>query len=302
VAETTQRLAAVDVGSNTVHVLVADVRAGQLEDVAHYVEMPELGRAVDHTGQIGSAAEIALEALRRILGHARQHGYHHLLAGATAAVRRAADGPQFLIEASATLGVPVRLISEEREAQLSFLGVTSRHAAPGRWVMVDLGGGSTELICAEARHAVGWASLPIGSGGSAARYLSDPPQSEERAALRNAIRETLARAPEWPAERLVVTGGTASNLPILLSATRSDLVLTVAELDAATAYLDAGPAVEVACRTGLPEARVRALRGGVEVLRLLLEQYHLDQVQVSHAGLRHGMILAYLARGEDWWR
>ncbi len=297
-----RRLAAVDVGSNTVHALVAEVREGRLEDVAHYVEMPELGREVERTGRIGPAAEVALRTLAAVVAQARGHGYQHLVAGATAAVRRAADGHRFLAEASATLGVPVRSISEDREAQLSFLGMTSRHAASGRWMAVDLGGGSTELICAEEGRALGWVSLPIGSGGSAARHLSDPPRPGERAALRDSVRKALARAPTWAAERLVVTGGTASNLPVLLSPTPAEPVLTPADLEAATARLDAGPAADVARRTGLSEARIRALRGGVEVLRLLLERYALDRAQVSHAGLRQGMILAYLERGEDWWR
>ncbi|HLH69260.1 MAG TPA: hypothetical protein VKY90_09585 [Candidatus Dormibacteraeota bacterium] len=301
-AESPRRLAAVDLGSNTVHILVAEVLKGRLEDVAHYVEMPELGREVDRTGRIGPAAEEALRALATVVANAARHGYQHLVAGATAAVRRAADGLRFLAEASAALGVPVHLLSAEREAQLSFLGIASRHAAPGRWVAVDLGGGSTELVCAWAERAMGWASLPIGSGGLAARHLSDPPRAQERVVLRGLIQRALAEAPEWPAERLVITGGTASYLPALLPRTPPEPVLTPADLDTATARLDAGSAADVARWTGLPEARIRALRGGVEVLRLLLERYHLDQAQVSHAGLRQGMILAYLERGEDWWR
>jgi exopolyphosphatase/guanosine-5'-triphosphate,3'-diphosphate pyrophosphatase len=297
-----QRLAAVDIGSNTVHALVAEVREGRLHDLAHYVEMPELGREVDRTGRIGPAAGAALEALTAVVARAGGHGYQRLIAGATAAVRRAADGPRFLGQASAVLGVRVRLIDEEQEARLSFLGVASRHAAPGPWLAVDLGGGSTELIRAEAGHALGWASLPVGSGGSAARHLSDPPRPGERASLRESVREALADAPAWPVGRLVATGGTASNLPRLLCSAPSEPALTRADLDAARARLDAGPAANVARRTGLPEVRVRALRGGVEVLDLLLERYGLDRVQVSHAGLRQGMILAYLERGEDWWR
>ena len=80
-----RRLAAVDVGSNTVHSLVADACQGRLEDVAHYVEMPELGTVVARTGRIGEAkAEEAIAALRSVLERARKHGYEHLLAGATA--------------------------------------------------------------------------------------------------------------------------------------------------------------------------------------------------------------------------
>src|SRR4029077_51858 len=89
-----RRLAAVDIGSNTVPVLVADVVRGQLVDVAHYVEMPELGPQVARTGSIGSRGKVAITALRHVLAEAATHGYQTLVAGATEAVRQATDGEQ----------------------------------------------------------------------------------------------------------------------------------------------------------------------------------------------------------------
>src|ERR1700736_5022336 len=100
-----RRLAAVDVGSNTVHSLVADACQDRLEEVAHYVEMPELGTVVARAGRIGETkTEEAIAALRSVLARAREHGFEHLLAGATAAVRKAADRDQFLARASAAVG------------------------------------------------------------------------------------------------------------------------------------------------------------------------------------------------------
>jgi exopolyphosphatase/guanosine-5'-triphosphate,3'-diphosphate pyrophosphatase len=297
------RLAAVDVGSNTVHALVADVRGGRLEDVAHFVEMPELGAYVDRDGRIGPlrTAE-AIQALHTVLEAGRAHGWEHLVAGATAAVRRAADCEEFLAAASAAIGVPVRLIAEQREAELSFLGVASRHGSRRGWLMGDMGGASTELVVAEGTRMLRWVSLRAGSGSLAARHLSDPPRPGEREALREAALAEVRQAPECEADRLVMTGGTASNLPLVLSAQRPPPILTTEALLLAAAQLDAGPSEVVAERIGLPPARVRALRGGVELLLLLLDFYGLDRFHVSHAGLRHGMLLAYLDRGEDWWR
>ncbi|MGH7912859.1 MAG: hypothetical protein ACREQM_02785 [Candidatus Dormibacteraceae bacterium] len=297
----TRRLAAVDIGSNTVHALVADLEDGLLQEVGHYVEMPELGARVDQTGRIGpEGTALVLEALDSVLGQARGPGFEYLVAGATAAVRRAPDGAELLSMASSLVGVPVHLISEEREAQLAFAGVASAHQVAGEWVMADLGGGSTEVVAARGDRIVTWASLPIGSGGLAARHLSDPPHPGEREALRQAAREAFAGAPVSAATRLVVTGGTATNLPLVVSGDDPPARLGLTELARAQAVLDGASAAELASEHEIPAGRVRALRGGVEVLRLLLRHYGTPAFDISYEGLRHGMILAY-ARGGDAW-
>ncbi len=299
----THRLAAIDVGSNTVQALVADAHDGMLDDAGQFVEMPELGPEVERTGRIGPGKTTeAIAAMQAVLAPARELGYEHLVAGATAAVRRASDRDAFLAQAADAIGATVRLIAEEREAQLSFLGVASRHAARQGWLMGDMGGGSTELVAADGMRVVRWATLRVGSGGLAARFLSDPPRPGEREALRAAAVAEVRRAPECEAHRLVITGGTATNLPRVLSGRKPPQVLTMDALLTAVERLDADRAAALAPRHGLPEARIRALRGGVELLMLLLDFYGLDRFHVSVEGLRHGMILAYLERGEDWWR
>ncbi|HET7420515.1 MAG TPA: hypothetical protein VFL27_09050 [Candidatus Dormibacteraeota bacterium] len=296
------RLAAVDIGSNTVHVLVADVVRGKLEDVAHYVEMPELGPQVARNGVIGSRARTALRALRKVVDQARTHAYDALLACATQAVRQASDGPAFVKQASEAIATPVRVISSRQEAALSFLGAASRHAARKEWALVDLGGASTEVVIARGRHMLRSTSLPLGSGVLAATFLSDPPKPEERARLRKAALRELLEAPDGDVERFVATGGTASNLPLVLSRRKPPVVLTSNDLLECAERLDSARATHVAARTGLPGNRVKAMRGGVEALLLFLDWYGLAVLQVSHEGLRHGMILAYLERGSDWWR
>jgi exopolyphosphatase / guanosine-5'-triphosphate,3'-diphosphate pyrophosphatase len=296
------RLAAVDIGSNTVHILVADVVRNKLEDVAHYVEMPELGARVARTGSIGTKGRIAIRALRAVVARARKHGYDRLIAGATAAVRQASDGEAFAIKAGEAIGAPVHVISGRREAELSFLGVASRHAARREWAMVDLGGASTEVVIGRGHDMLRSATLPIGSGVLNSTYLSDPPRPQERARLRKAALRELAHAPDGDIERLVATGGTASNLPIVLSKRSPPSVMTTADLLACERRLDARRAAELARHVGLPPNRVKALRAGVEALLLFLDWYGLAVLQISHEGLRHGMLLAYLERGEDWWR
>jgi exopolyphosphatase/guanosine-5'-triphosphate,3'-diphosphate pyrophosphatase len=296
------RLAAVDIGSNTVHSLVADVVRGKLEDVAHYVEEPELGPYVARTGAIGSRSKVAILALRSVVERARSHGFEVLIAGATQAVRQATDRDAFVREAGRAIGVPVHIIPAQREAELSFLGVASRHAVRREWAMVDLGGGSTEVVIGQGHAMLRSATLPVGSGVLAATYLSDPPKPEERARLRRAALRELTQAPDGEIERLVATGGTASNLPLVLTRRNPPPVLTTADLLACETRLDRDRASEVARAVKLPPSRVKAMRAGVEALLLLLDWYGLAVLQISHQGLRHGMLLAYLERGNDWWR
>ncbi len=296
------RLAALDVGSNTVHVLVADVVRGKLVDVAHYVEMPELGPQVAKSGVIGSRARIALRALRKVVDQARTHDYDQLIACATQAVRQASDGAAFVRDAGKEIGAPIHIISARREAALSFLGAASRHAVRREWALADLGGASTEVVVARDHRILRSASLAIGSGVLADTYLSDPPRPEERARLRKAALRELAHAPDGDAERLVATGGTASNLPSVLARRNPPAVLTSADLLTCEARLDGQKARDLAARFGLPASRVKALRAGVEALLLMLDWYGLALLHVSHEGLRHGMLLAFLERGGDWWR
>lgn len=295
------RLAAVDVGSNTVHALVADVERGRLEEVAHYVEMPELGTQVARTGAIGAQSKVALRALRSVVAKARSHNFEVLIAAATQAVRQAKDGPEFAKEAGEAIGTRVHVITSQREAQLSFLGVASRHAVRQEWAMTDLGGGSTEVVIAKGKDLLRDAMMPIGSGVLASTYLSDPPKPEERARLRKSALRELIHLPDAEVVRLVATGGTASNLPMVLNRLNPPPVLTTADLLTCEARLDAGRAGEVARTVELPVNRVKVMRAGVDVLLLMLDWYGLAALQISHEGLRHGMLLAYLARSKDWW-
>jgi len=161
---------------------------------------------------------------------------------------------------------------------------------------------STEVVIGRGKAMVRSATLPLGSGVLAATHLSDPPKPEERARLRRAALHELTHAPDGDVERLVATGGTASNLPLVLTHRNPPPVLTTADLLTCESRLDVGRASAVAKSVELPPTRVKAMRGGVEALLLLLDWYGLAVLHISHQGLRHGMLLAYLERGNDWWR
>ena len=296
------RLASVDIGSNTVHALVADVHGSNLVDVAHYSEMPELGPHVAEHGAIGAAAGPAIKALQRVVDKAREHKFEHLVAGATAAVRTASDGAKFAKQAGDAIGVPVRILKEEKEAQLTFAGAASKHAGKREWLLTDLGGGSMEVVIGRELELQKWATLPIGSGVLAARFLSDPPTPDERAKLRREALRLLRGAPDAEVERVVATGGTAVHLPSVLSRKNPPSVLTTADLLKCAEMLDEAPAERLAAHLAIELPRIKALRGGVEVLLLILDWYGQSNLHISLEGVRQGMLLAYMKHGEDWWR
>src|SRR5258708_13287101 len=127
------RLAAVDIGSNTVHALVADVVRGRLEDVAHYVEMPELGAHVAKTGAIGARGRVVIRALRKVLAQAATHHYAGLIAGATQPVRQATDGEAFARQAGDAIGTAVHSTPAPRDADPRFLALPPRHSPTRQW-------------------------------------------------------------------------------------------------------------------------------------------------------------------------
>lgn len=297
------RMAAVSVGSNTVHALIAEVADGHLEEISRRALLPALGAAVEKTGRIGpEKREEALGYLRQLVQEARQAGCEEILCGATAAVRRAADGGEFLAAAEVKVGLPLRLVSGRREAQLSFLGAASAHSHKGQWLLADLGGGSTELVVAEGRAGLVYVSLELGSAALAARHLGDLPTREERAKVRRDALTALRDGPECEPERLVVTGGTSSTLPRILSPENPPGILSRAALLELADRLDAEPAAALSRRLAVPDARLRSMRAGVEILLLLLDWCGLDILHVSHQGLRHGMLIAHQRSGDDWWR
>ena len=297
------RMAAVSVGSNTVHALIADVTGGRIEEISRRALLSGLGAAVERYGRIGTDKQAeALDHLRKLVEEARQAGSSEILCGATAAVRRAADGPEFIGAAEAVVRLPVRIISGRREAQLSFLGAASTHSYPGRWLLADLGGGSTERVVAEGSSGLVYASLELGSAALAARHLGDPPTGEERAKVRRDALAVLREGPECEPERLVVTGGTSSTLPRILSPANPPAILSRTELLDLAERLDAEPAPSLSRRLDVPEARLRSMRAGVEILLLLLDWCRLDSLHVSHEGIRHGMLIARGLKGAAWWK
>lgn len=189
------RVAAIDCGTNSIRLLVADVTGGRLTDVSRRMEIVRLGEGVDRTGQLAPAAiERTRKALAGYTAELREAGAERVRMVATSASRDAANADDFRAMVLDTLGVGPEVITGDEEARLSFTGAVRGLNAPGPYLVVDIGGGSTEFVTGsdDVEHAV---SIDIGCVRMTERHLpDDPPGACEVAAARADVTAEVDRA------------------------------------------------------------------------------------------------------------
>jgi exopolyphosphatase / guanosine-5'-triphosphate,3'-diphosphate pyrophosphatase len=279
------RVAAVDLGTNSTRLLVADVEAGDVEagDVDAIVRrttVTRLGEGVDASRLLLPAAVARVHA---VLADYRSEldalGATRALAVATSAVRDSANGNEFLRGVEAEFDLPARVLDGDEEARLTRLGVG---AVDDGTLVVDVGGGSTELILGAFR-----VSLDVGSTRLTERFLhSDPPSEDELAA---AAAHVAALLPALDVRAAVGVAGTVEQLETLAGP------LTLASVDAELRRL---AALTVAQRIELPRlvaARAPVIVGGAVVVAEVLRAYALDRLAFSVRDLLDGVALELAA-------
>src|SRR6476659_2877047 len=285
--------AAIDIGSNTTRLLVAEPVGGQLKKTMEQRAYTRINKAIRDSGAIPAekAREVG-EVVATQVRLARELGAETIRAVATAAVREASNGSAVAREIGEGAGLPVEILSEEEEGRLSFIGATKTlgHPVEGRVGVVDVGGGSTEVILGTVPGGVQEVrSWRVGSGVLADELLaSDPPAAAEVRKVRDSIGALCDEDEiEQPAQAVAV-GGSATSLRRLVGA-----VLEYETLERGVRVLCGDPAAEVARRFELDPERVRTLATGV----LLLEKLSglLGQpLQIGKGGLREGVVLDLL--------
>ena len=232
----TLRIAAVDIGSNSIRMIVADVSpAGDIRVVDEMKAMPRLGAGVDRTGRLADESmAAAVVALARMGTLARQMHADRVDAVATSAVRDAGNGGAFLDRVRAETGLSVRLLSGDEEARLSFRSALAHfELGAGRTVVMDIGGGSLELALAAEGLLDRLVSLPFGAIRATEQFLAGAREGnhardrghagttralrELRRAVRWAVRDALP-AKEWRGARVIGSGGTFTNLAGIVGA------------------------------------------------------------------------------------
>ncbi len=303
--------AAIDIGSNTIHIVVARCKPHNLDIVEDQLELVRIGESVTATGAISSEkCEATVATLRQYQTLALQHNAYPILVVATEAIRQASNSQQFLDHIKHQTGLQVLLISGTAEATLTFYGATyeeSREAASSRRLgVMDLGGGSMELVTAKNLHIDWRTSIPIGSGWLHDRYLpTNPPTPDDLAVAHTFLQTYLAGMRiKLPPSTLIVTGGSANSLLLLArKAFRLDPSsnkLTHDDLMHCEGLLSALTAEEVSQRYNQPIARARILPAGALIIRTVMSRLNLQEISISPHGIREGVLLAYERFGENW--
>jgi exopolyphosphatase/guanosine-5'-triphosphate,3'-diphosphate pyrophosphatase len=288
------RVAAVDLGTNTTRLLVADVEDGELEEVVRREQITRLGESVDRRRIL---LPTAIARVRNVLVDYRQEverlGAERVLAVGTSAVRDADNGEAFLGEVEWSYGFVTRLLDGGDEAELMLRGVASdRSLAPGTLV-VDIGGGSTELVLTDGERLSWASSTDAGSVRLTERFLhSDPPTDEELTACAEHVRSLLP--PLRSTSALGVAGTIVSAASISTGATGSmhGHRLSAQAARAALERVAALPLDEREGVAGLEPARAPVIVAGLVVLCVTLAHYGLTTIEVSERDLLHGAALA----------
>jgi exopolyphosphatase / guanosine-5'-triphosphate,3'-diphosphate pyrophosphatase len=285
--------AAIDIGSNTTRVLVAEPVGGQLKKVMEQRAYTRINKALDGDGAIrGEKIEEVAELVATQVRLARELGAVTIRSVATAAVREASNGEEAARVIGETSGVPVDILSDEEEGRLSFIGATKGlgHPVEGKIGVVDVGGGSTEIIIGTASGGVEKVrSWRVGSGVLADELISsDPPSAAEIRKVRDRIEDIFAGVEiEHPAQAVAV-GGSATSLRRLVGT-----VLEYETLERGIRVLCSDPSAAVARRFELDPVRVRILTTGVLLLEKVSELLG-QPLQIGKGGLREGVILDLL--------
>jgi len=297
------KLATFDVGSNTVLLLAAEVdERRQPRILAELSRITRLGRGVDKNGRLdpGSSA-LTLTTLQEFAATAARLGVERIAAAATAALRDAADGSEFIARVKERAGIQLQVIPGAEEAALSHLavvrGLSLDQSLP--LLIVDIGGGSTELIRAEPGAELELASLQIGSVRLTERCVhSDPPSDADTASLRATIEDALdGLGWRFRPARLVGIAGTVTTLCAValgLLSYDSGAVhghrLPRTEVLRVIGLLRSLPQVERLKLPGLPEGRADVLFAGATILEHVLERFGANEVTVSDQGVRWGLL------------
>ncbi|MFI5053235.1 MAG: HD domain-containing protein [Acidimicrobiia bacterium] len=307
-----------DLGTNSFHLLVADVHAdGHIDPLVREKEMLRLGDVVSRHGSIPTtAADQAVATVRRFRLMAEAAGATEVLAKATSAIRRADNGGEVVDRIEEETGVRVDVIGGQEEARLIFGAVRASVVLdPAPALCFDLGGGSLEVMVGDAGSLAYATSVPLGVARLSTEYVrSDPISKRDRRELRARIVEiftpVVAEVAKFEPKLAVGSSGTLENLAEMVAARRDEdapsslnqLTITRRELLALHDQILASKAADRLRMDGLDDRRVDLITAGSMVLATAMELFDFDQLTISEWALREGIVLDAVRRHDpvDW--
>ena len=291
------RVAAIDLGTNSTRLLVADVDDGHLRELTRRLTITRLGEGVDERHLL---LPVPIARVRNCLSDYRREleglGATRTLAIATSAVRDADNGEAFLGEIEWSYGFTTRLLDGAEEAALMYAGVLAGRAAIDDALLVDIGGGSTELVLGSSDGPDGSTSLEVGCVRLTERFLrSDPPTGPELAAAATYVRGLL---PDYSASHLIGVAGTVTTVAAL------DLGLTSYDPERTHGHRIALASVQreltrlasmtLADRTnvsGIEPGRAAVIVAGIVILREVMDRYGFSEIEASERDILDGAAL-----------
>jgi exopolyphosphatase/guanosine-5'-triphosphate,3'-diphosphate pyrophosphatase len=298
------RVAVIDIGTNSTRLLVADVEGSKVSELTRRSTVTRLGRGVDTSGQLSS------EAIEDVCGTVA--GYIAIYEPlepdvvtsiATSAVRDAENSGAFLAELRERFALHTRLLEGSEEAKLTYLGACAGRPAVDGTLVIDIGGGSTELVLGSASQVVFYPSLQAGTVRHTERYLRvDPPSARELEALADDVRrqifDELANADFFSAHEGIAVAGTPTSLAAIeqeLDPYDPELVhgykLSLDSVQRMLAMLSSKTLEERLEVPGLHPGRAPTIVAGVVILIQVMRAFGLEQVEVSEHDILHGAAL-----------
>jgi exopolyphosphatase/guanosine-5'-triphosphate,3'-diphosphate pyrophosphatase len=300
-----RRVAAIDIGSNSIRQIVADVSSdGAIQVVDEMKAAPRLAAGLSSTGALSDTSiHAAIEALERMATLAKQLGAERIDSVATSAVREATNASAFLAEIHRRTGLRVRVLDGDEEARLSFRSAVAHFdLGVGRTVVVDIGGGSLELALAAEGIIERLSSFPFGAIRLTEDYLQDgvTPKAVRklRRLVRDGIRDELPRR-DWRGAQLIGSGGTFTNLAGIHLARQG--IITAQSVHAAhipradlehilDTLVDMTPD-ERRATPGLNPERADIIVAGIAVAAEVVRRVEARELVVSRYGIREGLLL-----------
>jgi exopolyphosphatase/guanosine-5'-triphosphate,3'-diphosphate pyrophosphatase len=301
---TADQIAAIDLGSNSFHIVIARLVGGEPQILDRHREQVQLARGLDRHGVLHKMARRrALACLARFQQRLRAFGPGQVRAVATNTLRRARNAEEFLQRARAALGHPIEVISGQEEARLIYLGVS--HSVPdhaGPRLVVDIGGGSTECILGEGFEAQEMHSLHMGCVGFSRRFFHEgritPRRMREAILAAEAELQTIERRfrKAAPPEAVGSSGTIRAVASILRANGWSKGVIMPDGLARLRRALEEAGSTDLLSLPGLKPDRAPVLPGGAAILMAIFDRLHLDLMRPATGALREGVVYDLLGR------